>query len=90
MTRLTLLLALALYLAACTNHGEVIGSNESEIKLKIGYDAAVNNVTTKPAANKHCKEEGKRAVWVGHDRDGTMHYKCIQTLLSIKDLEVTE
>ena len=77
MTRLTLLLALALYLAACADHGEVVDSNENEIKLKIGYDAAVNNVTTKLAADEHCEDEGKKAVWIGHDRDGNMHYKCI-------------
>ena len=77
MTRLTILLAVALYLAACADHGEVVEYNENEIKIKIGYDAAVNNVTTKPAADEHCEDEDKKAVWIGHDRDGIMHYKCM-------------
>ncbi len=77
MTRLTLILAVAFYLAACTDHGEVVDSNENEIKLKIGYDAAVSNITTKPAADEHCEDEEKKAVWIGHDRNGTMHYKCM-------------
>jgi hypothetical protein len=61
MTRFTILYAAASYLAACAEHGEVVDSNENEIKLKIGYDAAVNNVTTKPTADEHCEDEGKKA-----------------------------
>jgi hypothetical protein len=77
MSRFILLLAAILYLAACADHGKVVDSNENEIKLKIGYNAAINNVTTKPAADEHCEDKGKKAVWIGHDRDGNMHYKCI-------------
>ena len=77
MIRLTLLLTLVFCLAGCTNHGKVIDSNESEIKLKIGYDAAINNINTKHAADMHCEDEEKKAIWIGHDRDGNMHYKCI-------------
>ena len=51
MTRLTILLAAALYLAACADHGDI--------------------------ADEHCEDEDKKAVWIGHDRDGNMHYKCM-------------
>ena len=27
-------------------------------------------------AAEHCEKFGKQAVWYGHDRNGSMHYKC--------------
>ena len=44
------------------------------IKIKIGYDAV--GVDTRSMAAEHCEKFGKQAVWYGHDRNGSMHYKC--------------
>jgi len=76
----TFVLAAFFLLNACSmfgpGHGDVVADDDNQIKIKIGYEAAVNGVTTRPAAVDHCEDEDKKAVWIGHDRDGNMHYRC--------------
>jgi len=78
MKRLATLAAALLILSACSAYekSEVVQSNPQEIKMGIGYDAAVKGVDSRRQASEHCAESGKGAVWYGHDRDGNMHYRC--------------
>ncbi|MDP6786292.1 MAG: hypothetical protein QF830_02730 [Rhodospirillales bacterium] len=78
MLRLATITAVLFVLAACSSYekGEVVESNPREIKIGVALDAAVNGVDSRRQASEHCAESGKGAVWYGHDRDGTMHYRC--------------
>ena len=78
MKHLATFAAALLTLGACSAYkkGGVVQSNPQEIKMGIGYDAAVKGVYSRRQASEHCAESGKGAVWYGHDRDGNMHYRC--------------
>jgi hypothetical protein len=78
MKRLATFAAALFMLGACSAYekGEVVQSTPEEIKISIGYDAAVEGVDSHRQASEHCAESGKEAVWYGHDRDGNMHYRC--------------
>jgi hypothetical protein len=72
--------ACALLAGACSaldlDGADVVRDSPREIKVEIGYDAAAEGVDARAKASRHCEEYGKKAVWYGHDRDGTMHFKC--------------
>ena len=78
MKRLVTIAAVLFVFGACSTYekGEVVDSSENEIKIGIGYDAAVKGVDSRRQASEHCARTGKGAVWYGHDRDGNMHYRC--------------
>ena len=78
MKRLATFAAALFMLGACSAYekGEVVRRTPEEIKISIGYDAAVEGVDSHRQASEHCAESGKEAVWYGHDRDGNMHYRC--------------
>ena len=75
-----LAVACALLTGACSALGldgaNVVQDSPQEIKLEIGYDAAVESVNARAKASTHCEEHGKKAVWYGHDRDGALYFKC--------------
>ena len=68
----------ALALAACSSYekGDVTYSNDKEIRIKIGYNAA--NVGFDPGrqAAEHCEDEDLKAVWYGHDAQRNLIYRC--------------
>ncbi len=70
--------ALAILLVGCstfeTKEGRIVEKNADGISIKIGYDAV--GADTQSTAAEHCAKYGKQAVWYGHDRNGSMHYKC--------------
>jgi hypothetical protein len=78
MKRLATFAAALFMLGACSAYekGEVVQSTPEEIKISIGYDAAVEGVDSHRQASELYAESGKEAVWYGHDRDGNMHYQC--------------
>jgi Ni,Fe-hydrogenase III small subunit len=76
MTRLTVTLAVIVALGACANDGEVVAESQSDLRVRVGYDAAVRGQHPERLAAEHCAATGKRAVWYGHDRDGNLHYEC--------------
>ncbi len=75
-----LVAACALLVGACSALGldgaDVVQDSPQEIKIEVGYDAAIEGVNARAKASRHCEEYGKMAVWYGHDRDGAMHFKC--------------
>ena len=79
MHRIFAITVLCLSIAGCgllRDDGDVITDSETEIKIKVGYDAAVRGQHPERLAAEHCEDEDKKAVWYGHDRDGNLHYKC--------------
>ena len=76
MLRMVTVLALSLLLAACAGDGDVVRESDSDVTIRIGYDAAVKGLHPERLAAKHCAAYGKAAVWYGHDRDGNLRYKC--------------
>ena len=79
MVRILGVLALSAAVAACgllQGDGEVVEERADEIKISVGYDAALKGRHPERLAAEHCAKAGKRAVWYGHDRDRNLHYKC--------------
>ncbi len=79
MFRILGVVALCAAIASCgllRDDGDVVQESADEIKIKVGYDAAVKGQHPERLAAEHCAEAGKSAVWYGHDRDRNLHYKC--------------
>ena len=78
MKSISIFLATLLVLSACSSYkkGEVVSSDDDEIRIQIGYDAAQNNVNTRRQAAEHCEDNDKQAVWYAHDAKGNLLYKC--------------
>ncbi len=75
-----LAVACVLLAGACSALGldgaDVVQDSPQEIKIEVGYDAAIEGVDARDKATRHCEEYGKKSIWYGHDRDGALHFKC--------------